>query len=63
MRLISEGRVRVVAKLMVDDKEIVLSDRDYSNRPLSWPIIEQAKVDAMIVLNKMMYEDKQVSYS
>lgn len=46
--------MRVVAKLIIDDKEIILSDRDYSNRPLDWTIVENAKVDAMVEMNKLL---------
>lgn len=55
--------MRLLVKMFVDDKEIILSDRDYSNQPLNWKLIENAKVDAMVKLNKIMSKDLGVNFS
>lgn len=56
--------MRVIAKLIIDEKEIVLSDRDYASQPLNWIIVENAKVDAMVKLNKIVgIKDPGVNFS
>lgn len=48
------SQLRLKALIEVDGVQTVLSDREYVTDTLTWLMIESAKVDSMVKLNKMI---------